>query len=156
MQKEQLYRIKNATIYFVMIGLIASYVIVTVGIELDIFKDNIASVDNFRFELFGIFITIQLILMFAKLVVNRNHGLISLENIGLLSFFALEITIIYSSVFNGIGELYGIGTHIAIMIIEVVKAFTLLTYAVTNILDNFYTGNNNKFFNNNIIGVSND
>ena len=102
MQKEQLYRIKNATIYFVMIGLIASYVIVTVGIELDIFKDNIASVDNFRFELFGIFITIQLILMFAKLVVNRNHGLISLENIGLLSFFALEITIIYSSVFNGI------------------------------------------------------
>lgn len=156
MQNEQLYRIKNAVLYFVMIGIIASYMVVSMSIDLDIFKDNIVSLENLRFELFGVFITIQLVLFFAKLVVNREYGIINLENFALLVLFALEISILYSSIMNGANELYGIGTHIAIIIIEVIKAFVMLTYAVTSLLDNFYTKEKNKYFQNNFIGVRND
>ncbi|PKL78812.1 MAG: hypothetical protein CVV25_10340 [Ignavibacteriae bacterium HGW-Ignavibacteriae-4] len=156
MQNEQLYRIKNAVLYFVMIGIIASYMVVSMSIDLDIFKDNIVSLENLRFELFGVFITIQLVLFFAKLVVNREYGIINLENFALLVLFALEISILYSSIMNGGNELYGIGTHIAIIIIEVIKAFVMLTYAVTSLLDNFYTKEKNKYFQNNFIGVRND
>ncbi len=156
MQQEQLYRIKNAVIYFVMIGIIASYMIVSMSLDLEIFKDNIVSIENLRFELFGVFLTIQLVLFFVKLVVNRDHGLIRLENIALLAFFALEVTILYSSMMNGVNEIYGIGTQLAIVILEVIKAFVLIAYAVTNLLDNFYSKDRNKYFQNNFIGVSND
>ncbi len=156
MQKEQLYRIKNAAIYFVMIGIIASYMIFSMSIDLDIFKDNIVFIENLRVELFGIFITIQLILFFAKLVVNREYGIINLENLALLVLFTLEIAILYSSIMNGANELYGLGTHIAIIIIEVIKAFVMLAYAVTSLLENFYIKDKNKYFQNNFIGVNND
>lgn len=156
MQKEQLYRIKNAVIYFVMIGIIASYMVVSMSIDLDIFKDNIVSIENLRFELFGVFITIQLVLFFVKLVVNRDYGLINLENLGIMALFALEITILYSSMMNGVNEIYGIGTHVAIIVVEVIKAFVILAYAITNLLDNFYSKDKNKYFQNNFIGVSND
>lgn len=156
MQKEQLYRIKNAVIYFVMIGIIASYMVVSMSIDLDIFKDNIVSIENLRFELFGVFITIQLVLFFVKLVVNRDYGLINLENLGIMALFALEITILYSSMMNGANEIYGIGTHVAIIVVEVIKAFVILAYAITNLLDNFYSKDKNKYFQNNFIGVSND
>ncbi len=156
MLKEQLHRIKNAAIYFAMIGIIASYMIVSLSLDLDIFKDNIVSIENLRYELFGIFMTIQLILFFVKLVVSRDYGLINVENFSLLVLFTLEIAIVYSFIMNGSDELYGIGTHVAILIIEVIKAFVLLTYAVTNLLDNYNSKNRNKYFQNNFIGVSND
>lgn len=156
MLKEQLHRIKNAAIYFAMIGIIASYMIVSLSLDLDIFKDNIVSIENLRYELFGIFMTIQLILFFVKLVVSRDYGLINVENFSLLVLFTLEIAIVYSFIMNGSDELYGIGTHVAILIIEVIKAIVLLTYAVTNLLDNYNSKNRNKYFQNNFIGVSND
>jgi|GEM_PF-1365450 hypothetical protein len=156
MLKEQLHRIKNAAIYFAMIGIIGSYIIFSMSIDLEIFSDNIVSIDNLRFEMFGVFITIQLVLFFAKLVVNREHGLINLENLLLLVLFALEIAIVYSFIMNGAEELYGIGTHVAIIIVEVIKSFVMLTYAVTNLMENFYIKDKNKFFQNNLIGVSND
>lgn len=156
MQKEQLYIIKNAVLYFVMIGIIASYLILSMSIDLDMFTQNIISIENLRYELFGVFITIQLILFFAKLVVNREYGLVNQENLALMILFVLEIAILYSSIMNGSNELYGIGTHIAIVTIEVIKAFVLLTYAVTNLLDNFYNKDNKKYLQNNFIGVSND
>lgn len=156
MQKEQLYRIKNAVLYFVMIGIIASYMILSMSIDLDVFKDNIVSIENLRYELFGIFMTIQLVLYFVKLVVNGGYGIINFENLALIILFTLEISILYSSIMNGANELYGIGTHIAIIVLEVVKVFIMLTYAVTNILDNFYNKNDNKYFQNNFLGVSND
>lgn len=156
MLKEQLHRIKNAAIYFAMIGIIASYMIVSLSLDLDIFKDNIVSIENLRYELFGIFMTIQLILFFVKLVVSRDYGLINVESFSLLVLFTLEIAIVYSFIMNGSDELYGIGTHVTILIIEVIKAFVLLTYAVTNLLDNYNSKNRNKYFQNNFIGVSND
>jgi len=156
MLKEQLHKIKNAAIYFALIGIIASYMIVSLSLDLDIFKDNIVSIENLRYELFGIFMTIQLILFFVKLVVSKDYGLINLENFSLLVLFTLEIAIVYSFLMNGADELYGIGTHVAILIIEVIKAFVLLTYAVTNLLDNYNSKNRNKYFQNNFIGVSND
>lgn len=156
MLKEQLHKIKNAAIYFALIGIIASYMIVSLSLDLDIFKDNIVSIENLRYELFGIFMTIQLILFFVKLVVSRDYGLINVENFSLLVLFTLEIAIVYSFIMNVSDELYGIGTHVAILIIEVIKAFVLLTYAVTNLLDNYNSKNRNKYFQNNFIGVSND
>lgn len=156
MLKEQLNRIKNAAIYFAMIGIIGSSIIFSMSIDLEIFSDNIVSIDNLRIEMFGVFITIQLVLFFAKLVVNREHGLINLENLLLLVLFALEIGIVYSFIMNGAEELYGIGTHVAIIIVEVIKSFVMLTYAVTNLMENFYIKDKNKFFQNNLIGVSND
>ena len=156
MQKEQLNIIKNAVLYFVMIGIIASYLILSMSIDLDIFTQNIVSIENLRYDLFGVFITIQLILYFAKLVVNREYGLVNRENIVLMILFLVEIAILYSSIMNGSNELYGIGTHIAIVTIEVIKAFVLLTYAVTSLLDNFYNRDNKIYFQNNFIGVNND
>jgi hypothetical protein len=156
MKKEELNIIKNAVLYFVMIGIIASYLILSMSIDLDIFTQNVISIENLRYELFGIFITIQLILFFTKLVINRERGLISQENVALMTLFVVQIAILYSSIMNGANELYGIGTHIAIITIEVIKAFVLLTYAVTILLDNFYNKDNKKYFQNNFIGVSND
>lgn len=134
-----------------MIGIIASYMILSMSLDLGMFKDNIVSIENLRYELFGIFLTIQIVLFFVKLVVNRDHGLIRLENLALFTFFALEVTILYSSMMNGVTELYGIDTHITIVVLEVIKAFVILAFAVTNLLDNFYTNEENKYFQNNFI-----
>lgn len=153
---EQLYRIKNAVSNFLMIGIIVSYLVLSISIDLDLFKDNIISTENLRNELFGIFITIQLILFFLKLFINKEYGIISIENLTLLVLFALEISMSYSSIMNGANEIYGIGTHVAITITEVIKLFVMLTCAITNLLDNFYRIEKNKHFQNNYIGVSND
>ena len=156
MINEQLYRVKNAVVYFVMIGIIVSYLILSISLELDMFKDNIVSIENLRYELFGTFIIMQLIMFFIKLVLNREYGIIRIENLVLIVLFVLEITILYSSIINGINEIYGVGTNIIFTIIEIAKVFVMLTYAISNVLDNFYTNNKNKHFQNNYIGVRND
>ncbi|MFA7326873.1 MAG: hypothetical protein WC121_09430 [Candidatus Kapaibacterium sp.] len=115
MLKEQLYRIKNAVLYFVMIGIIASDMILSMSIDLDILKDNIVSIENLRYELFGVFITIQLVLFFVKLVVNAGYRIVNFENLALIILFALEVSILYTSIMKGENELYGIDTHIAIV-----------------------------------------
>lgn len=156
MINEQLYRVRNAVSNFLMIGVIVSYLVLSISIDLDLFIDNIISIENLRNELFGLFITMQLILFFLKLFLNKEYGIISIENLTLLILFALEISIIYSSIINGTNEIYGIETYVNIRIIEVIKLFVMLTFAVTNLLDNFYRIEKIKHFQNNYIGVRND
>lgn len=139
-----------------MIGIIISYLALSMSLDLDIFKDNIVSIEKLKYELFGLFITIQLVLFFIKLILNREYGIIMFENIALMTLFTLQLSILYSSMIKGVTELYNINTQLTILIIEVIKAFVMIAYAINNLLDNFYSKEKKKYFQNNFIGVSND
>lgn len=156
MLDEQLHKIKNSILYFILIGIIISYLIVSFSTELELVKSNINSIEVMRYNLFTLFISIQIFVFFIKLFVNRKFKILKFENLIITLLFVLQILILNSTFINGEIENFGLAFIVAIAVIELVKIFVILNYGITNVLDNFYTKKKINFLNNNFIGVRND